>query len=108
MPFIGWIQPASSCEQMADSLKHRLVFALLLPGPSFSQTISSQHPEEFHGTVARQVEMKYLLFIPEGYNTDRKWPLIMYLHGGSRRGNDIEKLREPGYGLPAIVEKNAI
>jgi len=93
---------------MADSLKHRLVFALLLPGPSFSQTISSQHPEEFHGTVARQVEMKYLLFIPEGYNTDRKWPLIMYLHGGSRRGNDIEKLREPGYGLPAIVEKNAI
>jgi predicted peptidase len=32
--------------------------------------------------------------------------LIMYLHGGSRRGTDIEKLREPGYGLPAIVEKN--
>jgi predicted peptidase len=30
----------------------------------------------------------------------------MYLHGGSRRGNDIEKLREPGYGLPALVEKD--
>jgi len=30
----------------------------------------------------------------------------MYLHGGSHRGNDVEKLREPGYGLPALVEKN--
>ncbi len=30
--------------------------------------------------------------------------LIMYLYGGSGRGNDIEKLREPGYGLPALVE----
>jgi predicted peptidase len=52
--------------------------------------------------------MKYLLFLPERYNnnTGKKWPLIMYLHGGSRRGTDIEKLREPGYGLPALVEKN--
>jgi len=79
---------------------------LLLPGLSFSQTVPGQHPEEFQGTVTRQVQMKYLPFIPEGYNTDQKWPLIMYLHGGSRRGNDIEKLKEPGYGLPAIVEKD--
>jgi predicted peptidase len=82
-----------------------LIFAFLLPGPSFSQTSSGQHPEEFQGTVTRKVQMKYLLFMPQGYNTDQKWPLIMYLHGGSRRGNDIEKLREAGYGLPAIVEK---
>ena len=30
----------------------------------------------------------------------------MYLHGGSRRGDDIEKLREPGFGLKALVEKD--
>jgi predicted peptidase len=83
-----------------------LIFAFLLPGPSFSQTVPGQHPEEFQGTLTREVRMKYLLFIPEGYNTGQKWPLIMYLHGGSRRGTDIEKLREPGYGLPAGVEKN--
>jgi predicted peptidase len=83
-----------------------LIFAFLLPGPSFSQTVPGQRPEEFQGTLTREVRMKYLLFIPEGYNTDQKWPLIMYLHGGSRRGTDIEKLREPGYGLPAGVEKN--
>jgi predicted peptidase len=83
-----------------------LIFAFLLPGPYFSQTGSGQHPQEFQRTVTQELRMKYLLFIPEGYNTDQKWPLIMYLHGGSRRGNDVEKLREPGFGLPAIVEKN--
>src|SRR5260370_35371906 len=82
-----------------------LIFAFLLPGPSFSQTVPGQHPEEFQGTLTREVRMKYLLFIPEGYNTDQKWPLIMYLHGGSRRGTDIEKLREPGYSWPAGAEK---
>jgi predicted peptidase len=84
------------------------ILALLLAESLFSQIASGQHPGEFQGTVTRQVLIKYLLFLPQGYadNPDRKWPLIMYLHGGSRRGNDIEKLREPGYGLPAVVEKN--
>jgi predicted peptidase len=30
----------------------------------------------------------------------------MYLRGGSRRGDDIERLRESGHGLPAMVEKS--
>jgi predicted peptidase len=79
----------------------------LLPGVCFGEAASGQHPEEFRGTVTRSVEMKYLLFIPDGYgdNQAKKWPLIMYLHGGSRRGDDIEKLREPGWGLPALLEK---
>jgi predicted peptidase len=73
----------------------------------FGQTDSRQHPEEFRRTITRSVQMKYLLFIPDGYGDDRskKWPLIMYLHGGSRRGDDVEKLREPGWGLPALLEK---
>jgi len=52
--------------------------------------------------------MQYLLFTPEGYEQveGKIWPLIVYLHGGSRRGENIERLREPGYGLPAMVEKN--
>jgi predicted peptidase len=84
------------------------ILALLLPESCFCQTPEGQRSQEFHGTVTREVQMKYLLFLPEEYNnnTGKKWPLIMYLHGGSRRGTDIEKLREPGYGLPALVEKN--
>jgi predicted peptidase len=54
--------------------------------------------------------MKYLLFIPDSYrdNESKKWPLIMYLHGGSRRGDDPDKLREPGFGLPALLENKEL
>jgi predicted peptidase len=46
--------------------------------------------------------MQYLLFTPEGYGKaeGKKWLLIVCLHGGSRRGKNIEQLRETGYGLP--------
>jgi predicted peptidase len=83
-----------------------LVSTLLL-GLGFGQTATGQHSDEFQGTVTRAVQMKYLLFIPDSYrdNESKKWPLIMYLHGGSRRGDDPDKLREPGFGLPALLEK---
>src|SRR4030088_1713549 len=84
------------------------ILELLWAESCVCQTPEGQRSQQFHGTVTREVQMKYLLFLPEEYNnnTGKKWPLIMYLHGGSRRGTDIEKLREPGYGLPALVEKN--
>jgi predicted peptidase len=73
-----------------------------------SETIIGQRPAEFRGTIIRELQIKYLLFVPAEYpeGQDKRWPLIMYLHGGSRRGNDIQKLREPGFGLPALVEKD--
>jgi len=91
-------------------MRYVTFFALvqtLVYGFVLGEADSGQHPEEFRGTVTRSVEMKYLLFVPDGYgdNQTKKWPLIMYLHGGSRRGDDIEKLREPGWGLPALLEK---
>jgi predicted peptidase len=52
--------------------------------------------------------MMTLLFTPKAYENSggKEWPLIVYLHGGSRRGKDAEQLREPGFGLPAIVDRN--
>lgn len=31
------------------------------------------------------------------------YPLIIYLHGSSHRGNDLNKLK--GYGLPYVINK---
>ena len=80
--------------------------SFLLAGVGFGQTTTGQHSAEFRATVTRSVQMKYLLFLPDDYqgNGAKKWPLIMYLHGGSRRGDDIERLKEPGFGLPAADE----
>jgi predicted peptidase len=56
--------------------------------------------------TAQQFEKtNYLLYLPEGYGKEgQRWPLILYLHGKSLRGNDLEMLKS--YGLAALLEKD--
>jgi pimeloyl-ACP methyl ester carboxylesterase len=46
----------------------------------------------------KDVHYQYLSYLPKDYNTDtlKKWPLIIYLHGGSSRGTDLNKLYSSG------------
>lgn len=46
----------------------------------------------------------YLVYLPKDY-TDKKvdYPLVIYLHGGSQKGQDLNKLK--AYGLPHLVDK---
>ena len=63
-------------------------------------TRTGQHAGSFETEIRRGVEMKHLLFLPRGYASDeRRWPLIVYLHGGSMRGSDPE--RDPDF--PFVV-----
>ena len=49
--------------------------------------------------------MQYLLFLPKAYEKSaERWPLILYLHGGTPRGNDIGQM--PRWGLTEKVEKD--
>ncbi len=51
-----------------------------------------------------KVNYKHLTYLPEKYNTDTlSYPLVIYLHGGSQKGNDLEKLKI--YGLPYLVDQ---
>src|SRR5438552_1563856 len=46
----------------------------------------------------------YLLYLPEGYGKDgdKKWPVMMFLHGAGESGNDLAKVRK--HGPPKIAE----
>jgi predicted peptidase len=57
--------------------------------------------------VPHRVQIQYLLFLPSGYekSTDR-WPLILYLHGGSLRGDDINRMRKLGLSEKVEVDPN--
>jgi len=45
----------------------------------------------------------YLLYLPENYsNQTDSFPLLIYLHGGSMRGDNLEKLKV--YGLPKLID----
>ena len=53
-----------------------------------------------HGLNQNQknVNYHYITYLPRDYDPDtvKKWPLIIYLHGGSDRGTDLNKLYASG------------
>lgn len=51
-----------------------------------------------------KVNYAYSLYLPKTYSvTKRSYPLVIYLHGGSQRGNDLTKLQE--YGPPQVIHE---
>jgi poly(3-hydroxybutyrate) depolymerase len=52
-----------------------------------------------HGT-----SYKYMVYVPEGYDPARKWPVILFLHGMGERGADGEA--ETNIGLPAAIRNH--
>jgi predicted peptidase len=65
-----------------------------------------QTAQVFESESRSKVRVPYLLFQPSDYNEQpqRHWPLILYLHGGSLRGNNVERLRT--LGLPHRLEQD--
>jgi len=49
-------------------------------------------PEHFKKT--QTLEANYLLFLPQGYDeqAEKRWPLILFLHGSGERGTDVWKV----------------
>jgi len=99
---------------MSNGLKRKifvcgLFFAIFITACSGAFTsISENVPGQqqvmsYSGTVKSAVGTKYLLFLPGDYGKiDYKWPVIVYLHGASVRGNNINKIKR--CGLPWVVE----
>src|SRR5262249_6913137 len=55
----------------------------------------------------QKVDLDYLLFLPKGYreNSEKRWPLILFLHGAGERGTNVWKVAT--HGPPKIVGTNA-
>lgn len=78
-----------------------LVYAILgclaLPGQSRAEVAPDVPP---NGSIASQGEFvnrvftdaagehKYVVFVPANYSSDKKWPVILFLHGACNRGTD--------------------
>lgn len=63
-----------------------------------------QSAQEFNKTISRTVTASYLLYLPKSVVEDgKKWPLILYLHGGRGRGDDLEKVM--WYPIPKMLRE---
>jgi predicted peptidase len=69
---------------------------------SQSESIAERHSLETQ--ISRKARVQYLLSFPASYKESKqKWPLILFLHDGSGRENDINLVSR--YGSPAVIKK---
>ncbi len=47
------------------------------------------------------VRLNYLLYLPEDYETQESWPLLLFLHGAGERGDDLELVKK--HGPPKLI-----
>jgi predicted peptidase len=80
-----------------------LVSLLFLSAFTARAAEPGQSPQEMKKQVT--VSQRYLLFLPADYGKekDKKWPLMLFLHGSGERGTDINKVKV--HGPPKIVEQ---
>lgn len=64
----------------------------------------NQISKKFSKAEAREITYDYFLYLPKGYSSEseKKWPLILFLHGAGERGDELERVK--CNGLPNIVD----
>ena len=61
-----------------------------------------QHTQGFEKRVTREYAGRFLLYLPRGFEQEKKkWPLLMFLHGSGERGDDLEKVKD--HGPPKLI-----
>lgn len=58
----------------------------------------TQTTGSFAVSITKTVKLDYLIHLPEGYKetSDKKWPLILFLHGSGERGTNVQKVAVHG------------
>ena len=51
---------------------------------------------------ALQVTLDYWLYLPEDYEKQDRWPLVLFLHGAGERGSDLALVKK--HGPPKLVQ----
>jgi predicted peptidase len=47
-------------------------------------------------TVVHRVKARYQIYLPPGYPSGKRWPLVLFLHGAGERGSDFAALSHTG------------
>ena len=70
-----------------------VVVAATVAGATFaSESLMGAEEKSFTRDVTLHVDLKYLQWLPEGYEmSDAKWPLPVFLHGAGETGDDLKR-----------------
>lgn len=66
---------------------------------------AAQTPQKLETEVTRKISVGYLLHLPEGYDSDKdkKWPVILFLHGAGERGENLNQVTK--HGPPKLIKQ---
>jgi poly(3-hydroxybutyrate) depolymerase len=76
--------------------------ALMLGSGLFAEpaTQPTSHPESFHKTITKSLEMDYLVYLPKTYaEAGPKSPLLVLLHGSGECGRNLKKVEPIGQSI---------
>jgi predicted peptidase len=69
------------------------------PAPQPGQSPQTMKTKTASG---KTVMVPYLLYLPPGYpGKNRRWPLMLFLHGAGERGHDLDKVKI--HGPPSLI-----
>ena len=78
-----------------------LAFFWLASGVPAAEPLQSE--QQFEKEITVKAKLKYLLFLPAGYEPSGKaWPLLLFLHGAGESGDDLAKVKL--HGPPKLIE----
>jgi poly(3-hydroxybutyrate) depolymerase len=83
-----------------------MLFSVLTLWTCFrEQGVAEQPGTQVNSTLktAIPLEMQYLLYLPKEYDKQDAWPLMLFLHGGGERGDDVQKVKM--HGPPKLVSE---
>jgi len=67
-----------------------------------AKNADAQQAQHFEREITITVRLNYLLYLPAGYDADKKpWPLLVFLHGSGERGSDLENVKI--HGPPKLI-----
>ncbi|MFG0333923.1 MAG: dienelactone hydrolase family protein [Maioricimonas sp. JB049] len=78
-----------------------LTLVLPMPASASDPAPGEQVPAELK--VQLPIELSYLLYLPENYEEQDKWPLMLFLHGAGERGQNLDLVKV--HGPPKLISQ---
>jgi predicted peptidase len=88
---------------MRHLLGAALLAAAILPRPAAAARQETGFLDRT--AVISSETYRYQVFVPAGWTADKKWPVILFLHGAGQRGRD--GMKQTDIGLPHAIRTRA-
>jgi predicted peptidase len=82
-----------------------LIMACVIPVVATPRTLAELPRQKKVLVAGKPMTVRYLLYLPQRYarETRKRWPLILFLHGSTEKGDDLQIVKRAG--LPAYLEQ---